>query len=124
MDKALDFVPENIYDHYLKAWETGRDINFACAIRQFLKAVGIAVRTDGEIDNFTQTMKIRCSGSRNNSMKNREQDGNRLAAKSGRQFDNTFMKAFLDYAINGKKVLVEDENHVITKRDFSKGEEA
>ena len=112
------FVPENIYAAYVEAWTFGRDTNFTDCIRKFLAAVGIAVRSDGELVNFTITMKTRIAGSRKNSSDDREQTGMRKRCKAERSFKTDFVDSFLDYAIVGKKVLILNEDNTVEKRIF------
>ena len=112
------FVPDNIYAAYVEAWTFGRDTNFTDSIRKFLQAVGICVRSEGELTNFTVTMKTRIAGSRSNSSDDREATGMRKRVKAERTFKTDFVDSFLDYACTVKKVLVEAEDSTITKRVF------
>lgn len=104
---ALALIPENIYQGYLRAWETGASGQWEADIMEFLGAIGLATDNGYAVRNFADTMKIRCAGSRRTSKK--DTSGRILTTRSERQFETFVLETFIDYCVIEKRVLVRDE---------------
>lgn len=115
---ALALVPQSIYDGYVAAWADGNVALWNVDICAFLRATGIKIGDNVTgVQNLANVIRVRCAGSRNASSKKND-TGMLLAAKGQRNFDETVMKCFIDYAVVEKHVLDRAEDGTITRHEF------
>lgn len=112
--KALETVPEDLYNAYVQAWEKGADGKLGDALQEFLVKLGVdGAENQSARRRFASLIKTRIGGSKKASMKQRKEDGIRITVKSNKQFNDIFMLTFIDYLVS-EKIVNENDQHEIT----------
>ena len=101
IDKALDLIPESLYNSYVKKITLNKNGDFLSDVEKFLENTGIENNTQAGIRNISEQLNNRI-GCKLSTSKTIRENGNLTTLLTENQFNKLFISSFIDILVNAK----------------------